>query len=652
MIHALTGLVTAVVSTALALLVAFAANLSIPKPPSITAEGIPKVSLRPMLRNLDLLARGMQSKAIATWMPNGNGVLVRAKHWVVDSRLHWLAEPGGELKLLEHIPRNVGTIASRLGRDYVVFSWDEDGAEQYKLYRWDLDESKPVPLTDGHDRAGFGAFEPHGTRFAFVSSARNGVDVDVYVGDPMKPGSEKMVFEGSGTWIVFDWSPVGDLLVLGKMSSNVESELHTLDLRSGRTELISKGSDGPTSHRAVRFTQDGTGLYFVSDEDSEFKHLRRYDLSTGVEAVLTDEISWDVEGAAESDDGSFLLLSVNEDGVGRHYVYDVADDETRPLDLFPTGLTTVSLHRGVPDLIVNHADGSGVARGYTYDLESQRLTQWAGAKRTESNALFGNRIRATELIRYPTFDEVDGHPRQISAFVYPGVGDGPRPVLINIHGGPEAQARLTNGHVQAQRAGFTVIAPNVRGSTGYGKSFTKLDDGVLREDAVKDIGALLDWIATRPDMDGTRVGVQGGSYGGYMTLASLVHFGSRIKCGVDVVGVSNFVTFLENTAPYRQDLRRAEYGDERDPEMRAFLESISPLTHAERIVSPLMVVQGANDPRVPVTESRQMVAKVRGNKQPVGYIEAADEGHGFRKPWNALYASTAQLEMMERCLAN
>jgi len=230
------------------------------------------------------------------------------------------------------------------------------------------------------------------------------------------------------------------------------------------------------------------------------------------------------------------------------------------------------------------------------------------------------------------------------------VGDGPRPVLINIHGGPEGQARLGTSGGTVQESGITLITPNVRGSTGYGRTFTTLDDQYLREDAVRDIGALLDWIGEQPDLDESRVAVTGGSYGGYMVLASLVHFSPRILCGIDVVGVSNFVTFLENTADYRRDLRRAEYGDERIPEMRAFLESISPLNNAERIKSRLMVVQGANDPRVPVGESRQIVEAVRGNGLDVAYMEGANEGHGFRNPWNSFYAGLAQQEMTRECL--
>ena len=206
-----------------------------------------------------------------------------------------------------------------------------------------------------------------------------------------------------------------------------------------------------------------------------------------------------------------------------------------------------------------------------------------------------------------------------------------------IHGGPEGQTRprFSRYTQYLNRAlGAAVVAPNVRGSAGYGKSWLLLDNGRKREESVRDIGALLDWIAAQPELDPERVAVLGGSYGGYMVLASLVHYGERLRCAVDVVGIANFVTFLENTQGYRRDLRRAEYGDERDPEMRSFLQSISPTTHAERIRRPLLVAQGANDPRVPASESEQIVAALRRTKTPVWYLLARDEGHGFRKRRN------------------
>lgn len=626
-------------------LVVWLVLMGVPKPPAITTEGIDRVAWRPALDDAVQLWRARESTAIAGWMPDGSGVLVQTRRWLLDARFHHVPEPGVKPVFLSPIPRNPGGVYSAPGRPYMIFAKDTDGDEQHRLYRWDIDDTDPVLITGTSERSMFGAFEPDGSRIAYTSTRRNGRDFDVYVMDPTDPTTDRRVLEVEGTWAVADWSPAGGELLLVHVESSMSTTLHVLDLGTGRVTRVSEISERGVRHGSPQWSRDGHALLYSSDRDTEFRHLRRLDLDSGQETVLSDEIPWDVESVQQSADGDLLLVSVNEDGRTRHYLRDPMGEDMRPLDLFGSGQISVSLHRTEPWLAVNHVDPSGISRGYVYDLRTDELTLWAGEPPGE------RALPEPRLVRYPTFDEVDGRPRTIPAFVYPGEGEGPRPVVIDIHGGPEAQARLRSAPHPLQRVGITVIAPNVRGSTGYGRTFASLDDVFLREDAVRDIGSLLDWIGDEPDLDPGRVAVIGGSYGGYMVLASLVHYSPRLACGVDVVGVSNFVTFLENTAEYRRDLRRAEYGDERIPEVRAFLESISPLNHAERIASPLMVVQGANDPRVPVDESRQLVERVRGTDLSVSYMEASNEGHGFRRPWNAFYAALAQRQMLRECLS-
>jgi dipeptidyl aminopeptidase/acylaminoacyl peptidase len=268
---------------------------------------------------------------------------------------------------------------------------------------------------------------------------------------------------------------------------------------------------------------------------------------------------------------------------------------------------------------------------YSIEIETGKLERWTFS---ETGGLNPESFSEPELIRWKSFDG-----RMISGFLYqpPARFARPRPVMIKIHGGPEAQYRpgfLGADNYFLNELGVAIIQPNVRGSAGYGKTFLALDNGMKREDAVKDIGALLDWIGTRPDLDKERVMVTGGSYGGYMTLAVMTHYNDRVRCALEVVGISNFVTFLERTEAYRRDLRRAEYGDERDPQMREFLLRISPLTNAHKIRKPMFIVQGKNDPRVPASESEQMVAAIRDNGVPVWYLLAEDEGHGFAKKKN------------------
>jgi dipeptidyl aminopeptidase/acylaminoacyl peptidase len=625
-------------------LVLVLALIGVPKPPAITAEGVGRVGWRPVLDNAGQLWRSRQSKSLLGWMPDGSGLLVQGRRLILDARLHTLSEPTAEPVFLPQIPRNAATIHADPGREYMVLGWDTDGDEQHRLYRWDLGKADPVLLTSESERAVFGAFEPNGPRIAYISTRRNGTDFDIYLMDPLDPATDRRLLEVEGMWGVAGWSRTADELLLVHAVSNLENHLYVLDIGTSSLRRITGDEGGAVRHGSPQWSRGGSALYYTSDRATEWTHLRRLDLHTGEEAVLTAEIPWDVSSVQQTGDGKLLLISVNEDGRTRHYTIDALGTEIHPLELFSSGQFSAQLHRDDPLLLVNHIDPLGVARGYMYDLRNEKLTLWAGTERSQSS------VPDTRLVRYPTFDSVAGEPRRISAFIYPGVGDGPRPVLIDIHGGPEGQARLRTVPSPMQKSGITVVTPNVRGSTGYGRTFTTLDDHYLREDAVRDIGALLDWIVEQPDLDETRVAVTGGSYGGYMVLASLVHFSARLRCGIDIVGVSNWVTFLENTADYRRDARRAEYGDERIPEMREFLESISPLNNAERITSRLMVVQGANDPRVPVNESRQLVERVRDNGLDVSYMEGANEGHGFRHPWNSFYAGLAQQEMTRECL--
>jgi dipeptidyl aminopeptidase/acylaminoacyl peptidase len=340
---------------------------------------------------------------------------------------------------------------------------------------------------------------------------------------------------------------------------------------------------------------------------------------------------------------------VNEDGASKLGVMDLVQHA----DLVPPELPF-----GVIDAMGFDPAGKRLAFSLQTPAASSDVWAWSladgGFERwtaSEIGPLDASKLVSPTLVRYPTFDKLDGKPREIPAWVYKPAGAGPDPVLVNIHGGPEGQARpVFSMNVQqwAGELGYAVILPNVRGSSGYGKTYVALDNGMKREDSVRDIGALLDWIATQPDLDAKRVVVMGGSYGGYMTLASMTHFNDRLRGGIDVVGISNFVTFLESTAEYRRDLRRPEYGDERDPKMREFFQQISPLNNAGKITRPMLVVQGQNDPRVPVTESDQLVAKIRANGGEVWYLIGLNEGHGFAKRDNLDYYQWAVALFLEK----
>jgi dipeptidyl aminopeptidase/acylaminoacyl peptidase len=442
-----------------------------------------------------------------------------------------------------------------------------------------------------------------------------------------------------------DWSPEGTRLLLRHFVSANESYLYLADATSGAlTPLPTTLPPGvaprtggePVSIGPARFSADGAGVWFVSDAGSEFARLLYLDLASGVsrEAFTTTE-PWDVEDLEVSADGRWLAWTTNVDGLSRLALYDLgARRELRPANLPAGTIDNLRFDRSSRRLGLTLSTAQQPRDAWVFEIERNELVRWT---RSEVGPIDPARFVPAQLVRYPTWDRDGGKPRPVPAFVWKPRSAGPHPVLIDIHGGPEAQARPDYSaftQFLVNELGYVVIAPNVRGSSGYGKTYLKLDDGALREDAVRDIGSLLVWIAAQRDLDAKRVVVSGGAYGGFMALASMVNYGDRLRGGVSVVGISNFVTFLQNTSAYRRDLRRAEYGDEREPRMRAVLQRVSPLKNASMIRKPLLVVQGLNDPRVPASESEQIVAKVRANRGEVWYLAAKDEGHGFRKKPN------------------
>ena len=401
----------------------------------------------------------------------------------------------------------------------------------------------------------------------------------------------------------------------------------------------------PVAYDGAQFSRDGKGLYVSTDRDAEFLRLAYLDLATGAHRYLTTDLAWDVESFDVAPDGRSIAFVTNEDGAGVLRRIDTDTGAALPVPKLPAGVIGgLEWHESGREVGFTLASARSPSDVYSVDFAAQRVERWT---ESETGGLDAAAFAEPEIVRWPSFDG-----RSISGLLYKPAArfTGPRPVVINIHGGPESQSRpnyLGRTNYLIDQLGVAVIYPNVRGSTGFGKTFARLDNGRLREDSVRDIGALLDWIRTRPDLDASRVMVTGGSYGGYMTLAAATKFDDRIRCSLSVVGISNFVTFLENTEDYRRDLRRVEYGDERDPTMREFLLGISPLNHAAKISKPLFIVQGRNDPRVPWTESEQMVATVRAKGGPVWYLLAEDEGHGFAKKRNQdfqFYATVAFIQ--------
>ncbi len=600
---------------------------------NLVVEGIPKVPA-PLAEAVGRYTE-FRRAAFLSWHPTKRAMLIRTRFGETP-QVHEVPAPGGARMQLTFFTDGVrGAAYPPKEGGWFVFSKDSGGNESYQFYRYDLETGAVTLLTDGKSRNSAAVWSNGGDRVAYGSTRRNGKDVDLYVIAPTDPTSDRVLArqDGSG-WRVLDWSPDDrSLLVLEFVSVN-ESSLWLFDATSGEKTLMTPKVGGePVSYGGGRFSRDVKGLYVTTDREGEFHRLAYIDLLTKRHTYLTDAIPWGVEGLDLSRDGKWLAFVTNEDGVGVLHVRDMTTGQERAAPKFPIGIITgLQWHANGADLGFTVESVRSPADAYSFNVATGQVERWTYS---ETGGLPTDQWPEAELVRWKSFDG-----RTLSGFLYlpPKRFGGKRPVALNVHGGPEGQARphfLARHNYWLNELGIALLYPNIRGSTGYGKTFLKLDNGLRREDAYKDIGTLLDWIRTRPELDADRVMVWGASYGGHVTLAVGTLYGERVRCLLDIVGISNLVTFLEHTEPYRRDLRRAEYGDERDPETRAFLERIAPVRNAGKLKKPLFVVQGRNDPRVPLSEAEQMVSTARKNGTPVWYLMAKDEGHGFAKKKNA-----------------
>jgi dipeptidyl aminopeptidase/acylaminoacyl peptidase len=586
--------------------------------------------------------QNVRSGDFAGWQQSGAGIYVTTRFAEVD-QLHRVDMAGGARHQLTYYSEPVGAIAPQPQGNRVVFTRDAGGSEFAQIFLFDPQAGTATMLTDGESRNGAVAWDRDGRRIAYQSTLRNGASNDIWLMNPDDPGGAETIVEAQdGTW----WGPVefsaaGNRLLASNYVSITNSSAYLVDLDSGSVTLLAGGPAEESVNYPVAFDDANDGYWLITNEGSEFQRLAWQPLEPGARIeVVTGDIDWDISGAVISRDRKRMAFAVNENGRSAIYLLDPRSRKYRRVDSIPIGVAGnmgFSPDGGRLAMTLNTAttpSDTFVLELGKRPLEYGPLTRWTFS---EVGGLDTTAFREPELVSYPTFDEVGGKPREIPAWVYKPAGEGPFPVVVSIHGGPEAQSRpwfSSTYQMWLAKLGVAIVVPNVRGSAGYGKTYLGLDNGFRREDSVRDIGALLDWIETQPDLDAERVAVFGGSYGGYMVLASAVHYSDRLKAAVDIVGISNFVTFLENTQDYRRDLRRVEYGDERDPEMRAHLEKISPLNNVDRISVPMFVVQGENDPRVPVTEATQMVAALREQGSVVWYMNALNEGHGYRKKEN------------------
>ena len=575
----------------------------------------------------DGLARyqNARSAAFGDWLPGGGMVI--GTRFGNTNQLHVVAAPGGDRSQITFYEEPVASPRVLPG-GRILFSKDTGGDEWFQLFLRDPD-GKTVQVTETGTRNASPAWSSDGAVLVWSRVVKGSADYDVMMRDAS--GATRVIFKGTGQISPLAVSPDGKTVLLGRYFSIAESKRWLLEVASGRLTELNHGS-GKIAYSGGEFTPDGRSVLLLSDEGSDFLRLVQIDLATGAKINISGDRTWDVEDFALSRDGRVLAYSVNEDGYSKLVLQDFVTRRALPQPNLPAGVVSgLTFSSDGAKLGFSLAAPTAPSDAWSWSVADSRLERWTAS---ELGGLDPKALATPQLVRYPSFDK-----RSIPAFIYrPNLANGRKaPVIIDIHGGPEGQSRPTfNAFHQHSVAelGAAVIVTNVRGSTGYGKTFLNLDNAEKREDSVKDIGALLDWIKTQPDLDPTRVVVNGGSYGGYMSLAVMTHYSDRMAGGIELFGISNFVSFLQNTEAYRRDLRRAEYGDERDPKMLKVFEVISPMNNVHKITKPMLVMQGWNDPRVPKSESDQVVAKLREKGVETWYVQFKDEGHGFRKKVN------------------
>jgi dipeptidyl aminopeptidase/acylaminoacyl peptidase len=567
------------------------------------------------------------------------------------SQLHMVSQPMGDRRQITFFDEPVsGASYEPTKGEYLIYSKDIGGNEFGQLFKLDLKTLQSTLLTDGGKSQNGGVtWREDGKGFYYSSTKRNGGDRDIYYMDPNNPSSNKLILEvKGGGWGIHDISKDNKQLLVGEGISANESHLWSLDLETGKlTEITDRKSKSIVQTNA-EYSNTADEIWYVTDRDNEFERLATLNLKTKKVTYHTSKIPWNVERYSLSEDKKTIVFITNEAGINKMYLMNTGDKSYSEVKNIPIGLIGgADFTKDNQSIFFVQSTAQSAADVYKLNLKDGKIEQWTASELGEMQQ---SDMSTPKFIEWKSFDNLT-----ISGFYYPASPKftGKRPVLINIHGGPEGQSLasfLGSNNYYTNEMGVSLIFPNVRGSSGFGKTFLAKDNGFLREDSVKDIGALLDWIALQPDLDKDKIMIMGGSYGGYMSLATAYHYADKLKCSVDVVGISNFNTFLKNTEEYRRDLRRVEYGDEREVKMAAFFEKMAPLNNTDKIKKPMFIIQGKNDPRVPVTEAIQMRDKLKAQGNTVWYLEAKDEGHGFKKKANIDYQRLAVIRFMQEYL--
>ena len=635
----------------------------LPVPANITAEG-----LSPIPRSIvSELAPYVSSRRamILGWHPTRREILITTAFDGNTFQIHSVAGPGMDRQQLTFFPTGGGVAANSVSASYApdgsyfVYTKDSSrGGETMQLFRFDLETRRSTRLTDGKSRNGAPVWSHRSGLIAFDSTSRgghNGADRDLWVMDPRNPSSARLVLEVEGNWSVADWSPDDtELLAVNAPAENTRTSLWRVNVKTGqRTQLSPEGP--PAVWRMPTYSPDGRTVYVLSNRDSETLRLWRGDIASGSWKPITSETD-DLESFALSPDGRTIAAVFDSTTSSRVELLDAKTLRVRWAPKLPAGQVLPRPPIWRPDsseLSVSLWSLRTFGDVFSVNARTGAVDRWT---KSEFGAFDPDTLPEPEIVRWKSFDGL-----MISGVLYrpPSRFTGPRPVIINIHGGPSGSISRERPRYQGRSAyflnelGIAILSPNVRGSWGFGKAFGRMDDGMKREDSVKDIGSLLDWIATQPAFDKNRIMVTGVSYGGYMTYAVAERYSDRLRCAMAAAAISDFITYLATTDPTRPEDRRAEYGDERIPEMRDFLTRISPVTNASKLRIPLFIVHGANDPRVPLGQAEEMARIVRGGNTPVWMTVFADEGHDFwANPANNNFWFYAWIQFVRQYLLN
>lgn len=641
------------IAAAVALLASsVAAAETVAPPAALVLDGVPPIPAE-LAKKLEPYC-DFRIHSLLSWHPREREVLVN-RRLEVTNQVHRVASPGGGPLPLTDYPDAIETASYHPGHgEYFVFAMAKGGNEAFRLHRYDLATRAVTAFSPEGERAVEGAWSGKGELFAYTTvtldaNQPGATRTTLHVVDPARPESDRIVARWDrGAWTSFRFSEDGKRLAYLEVVSTHDQRLWVMEVATGKQKRVSAASRAPVAYDKPHFSRDGKGLIATSDRGSEFRRLVYVSIADGKERVLASH-KHDVDHVAIDREGELAAFTTNESGAHVLRFMDLKAFKELPRPpLFPGVIGRLEWRPGDREIGFDIASARSAGDVFSYHLEENRTTRWTSGNSPRVNT---SEFVEPRVVRWKAFDGLE-----LSGLHYhpPARFEGKRPVVVNIHGGPASQARpgfIGRYNYLVNELGVAVVYPNVRGSSGFGKTFLELDDGRKREDSVKDIGALLDWIAAQPDLDASKVLVEGRSYGGYMTLATAMHYSERIAGAMSTVGISNFVTFLERTESYRRDHRRAEYGDERDPRMRAFLESIAPLNHVGRMTKPMVIAQGRNDPRVPYTEAEQMAAALKARGTPVWTAMAMDEGHGIAKKPNGDFLFYILVEFARRVLA-